>query len=240
MGVFHVMLNIIKIKIRKKVVKTLTPYNKYDILKERYNMKKNDNLYSAIEKFHNDNLYLPTRTIYFGKADVNIDSEESNEVNCITAGQVIKNLHILNALNSKKPITLFLNSPGGSWEDGMAIFDVIKTISSPVIIIGMGKIYSMATVIIQSAKKRILMPNSLFMIHDGFEGYVGDCKSMEAWAENSKHTRKRMYEIYYENMKKKNKKITIKKIEEMCSHDTILTAKETVNIGLADEILEEN
>lgn len=198
-------------------------------------MKRVPNLFASIEKFHNDNLYLPTRTIYFGRADINTDSEESNEVNCITAGQVIKNLHILNFLDSKSPITLLLNSPGGSWEDGMAIYDVIKTIKSPVVIIGMGKIYSMASVIIQSAKKRILMPNALFMIHDGFEGYVGDTKSFEAWAKNAKDVRETMYKIYYSRMKKK--RVTLKQIEEMCSHDTILTAKEAVKLGLADNIM---
>lgn len=200
-------------------------------------MKRLPNLFASIEKFHSDNLYIPTRTIYFGKADVNIDTETSNEVNCITAGQIIKNLHILNHLDSKNPITIFLNSPGGSWEDGMAIYDTIKIIKSPVVIVGMGKIYSMASVVIQSAKKRTLMPNSLFMIHDGTEFIAGECKSVEAWAKNSKYIRQEMYKIYYERMKKTNKKITLKQIEEMCSHDTILTAEEAVNIGLADEIM---
>jgi len=200
-------------------------------------MKRIPNLFVSIEKFHNDNLYLPTRTIYFGRADINTETDESNEVNCITAGQVIKNLHILNFLDNKSPITLLLNSPGGSWEDGMAIYDVIKTIKAPVIIVGMGKIYSMASVIIQSAKKRYLMPNSLFMIHDGSEVIVGDSKSVEAWAKNAKEVRETMYKIYYNRMKKKKKRITLKQIEEMCSHDTILTAEEAVKIGLADKIM---
>jgi len=200
-------------------------------------MKKINNLFLSIEKFHGDNLYLPTRTIYFGKPEVFGENSEANEVNCITGGQLIKNLHILNVLDSKEPITLLLNSPGGSWEDGMAIFDVIQTIKAPVIIVGMGKVYSMASVIIQSAYERLLMPHSLFMIHDGFDGYVGDSKSFEAWGKKAEDIRKTMYEIYYNCMKKTNKKITLKQIENMCSHDTILTAEEAVKVGLADSIM---
>jgi len=46
-----------------------------------------------------------------------------------------------------------------------------------------------------------------------------------------------MYEIFYQQMKKKDKKITLKKIEDICSHDTIINAKKAVEIGLADEVI---
>lgn len=193
-----------------------------------------DNLLYNIEKFHADNLYLPTRTVYFGKIANEI--EDYDVVNCVTASQLIKNLHILDTI-SCAPINLLLNTPGGSWDDGMAIYDVIRFINSPVYIIGMGKIYSMGSIIIQAGDKRLLMPNTLFMIHDGHDGYVGDAKSYEAWAEISKDIRMKMYEIYHQHMVKKDKRITIKHIEDMCSHDKILNAEQTVEIGLADEIM---
>jgi len=193
------------------------------------------NIFNVIEKFHADNLYIPTRTIYFGKNDIYEDNP-ANEINYATAGQLIKNLHILDGINQEN-ITLLLNTPGGNWEDGMAIYDIIKKIKSKVIIIGMGKIYSMGSVVLQAGYKRWLMPNTYVMIHDGYDGFIGDTKSYEAWAKIAKDIRNTMYKIYYRGMKKKNFKITIKDIENMCSHDKIFTASEAVEIGLADKVL---
>ena len=187
-----------------------------------------------IEKFHSDNLYIPTRTIYFG--GTNLLDEDPDEVNCKTAGQLIKNLHILEA-KEKAPISILLNTPGGSWEDGIAIYDLIKKTKSKITIIGMGKLYSMGSIILQAADKRMLLPNTIVMIHDGADGFSGDAKSYENWAEFSKHVRKTMYKIYYDNMKKKKTKITLKDIEDMCAHDNWFTAKEAIKIGLADRIM---
>jgi ATP-dependent Clp protease protease subunit len=188
-----------------------------------------------VEKFHADNLYVPTRTIYFGASGVDSDTD-NDEINCRTVAQLIKNLHVLEN-KEQKPITILLNTPGGSWEDGIAVYDLIKKIKSNVTIIGMGKLYSMGSIIFQAADKRILLTNATIMIHDGSDGYIGDAKSYENWAEFSKHIRKTMYKIYYDRMKKKKKKITLKDIEEMCSHDTWFTAKDAVRMGLADKVM---
>jgi ATP-dependent Clp protease protease subunit len=195
----------------------------------------NDLFLAGMVLFHETNLYIPTRTIYFG--GVGVDSNTDNdEVNCRTVGQLIKNLHILET-REIGPISLLLNTPGGSWEDGIAVYDLINNLKSEVTIIGMGKIWSMGSIIFQAGTKRILMPNSTIMIHDGHDGYVGDAKSFENWAMDSKRVRNIMYTIYYDRMKKRNPKITLKDIENMCAHDKILDAKESVEIGLADLIM---
>jgi len=197
--------------------------------------KINDLFLSNTAIFHEMNLHLPTRTIYFGS--VGVDSQtDSDEVNCRTVGQLIKNLHILET-KEIRPISLLLNTPGGSWEDGIAVYDLIKNLKSKVTIIGMGKIWSMGSIIFQSGHKRILLPNTTILIHDGTDGYIGDAKSFENWAEDSKRVRNIMYNIYYEKMVKKTPKITLKDIENMCTHDKILNAEEAVNIGLADQIM---
>lgn len=188
-----------------------------------------------VEKFHSDNLYVPTRTIYFGGTGLDFENTE-DEVNCRTVGQFIKNLHILES-KEIAPISVLLNTPGGSWEDGMAVYDLIQNLKSKVNILGMGKVWSMGGIIFQAGYKRILMPNATIMIHDGRDGYVGDSKSFESWAEDSKRVRHVMYKIYYENMKKKKPRITLQDIEDMCSHDKIFTAKDAVRWGLADRIL---
>ena len=194
----------------------------------------NDLFLANVEKFHSDNLYIPTRTIYFG--GTSLLDDDPDEVNCKTAGQLIKNLHILEN-KEKGPITILMSTPGGSWEDGIAMYDLIKKAKSNITIVGMGKLYSMGSIILQGADKRVLMPNATIMIHDGNDGYNGDAKSYENWAEFSKHTRKTMYKIYYDKMKKKKAKITLKDVEEMCGHDNWFTAKEAVRIGLADRIM---
>lgn len=184
--------------------------------------------------FHNTNLYVPTRTIYFGGDDP--DLEESESVNCNTAAELIKNLHILDTKESA-PITILLNTPGGYWEDGFAIYDSIKRIKSKVEIIGIGKLYSMGSVIFQAGDRRLMLSNSTMMIHDGQDGYIGDPKSFKSWADWSVKCRKNLYQVYYEKMKEKNPKITLEEIESMCSHDTIFNAKECIKVGLADKVL---
>jgi ATP-dependent Clp protease protease subunit len=195
----------------------------------------NDLFLAGMILFHETNLYIPTRTIYFGGVGVD-SSSDNDEVNCRTVGQLIKNLHILET-REIGPISLLLNTPGGSWEDGIAVYDLINNLKSEVTIIGMGKVWSMGSIIFQAGTKRILMPNSTMMIHDGHDGYVGDAKSFENWAMDSKRVRNIMYNIYYERMKKRNPKITLKDIENMCAHDKILDAKESVEIGLADLVM---
>jgi ATP-dependent Clp protease protease subunit len=185
--------------------------------------------------FHETNLYLPTRTIYFG--GVGVDSDMDNdEVNCRTVGQLIKNLHVLESKETA-PISLLLNTPGGYWPDGIAVYDLIQKLKSEVNILGMGKLWSMGSIIFQAGTKRVLMQNATIMIHDGSDGYEGDAKSFENWAKDSKRIREVMYKIYYDKIKVKKPKITIKDIESMCAHDTIFTAKEAVKIGLADKLL---
>lgn len=197
--------------------------------------KISDLFLSQIEQFQSNNIYLPTRTVYFGSVGVDA-STDNDEVNCRTVAQIIKNLHILEA-KERAPISILLNTPGGSWEDGIAVYDLIKKLKSKVTIIGMGKIYSMGSVIFQSGYKRILMPNTTMMIHDGSDGYIGDSKSFENWAKDSKRVREVMYKIYYNKIKEKKPRITLKDIENMCGHDTIFTAKEAVKIGLADRCM---
>ena len=79
---------------------------------------------------------------------------------------------------------------------------------------------------------------SIMMVHDGREWYDGEVKNFEAWGEFSKkHFRAYAYKIYYKKMKEKNKRITMKKVEQMCNIDNIFTAKEAVKLGLADRLI---
>lgn len=84
---------------------------------------------------------------------------------------------------SKKPITLYLNTPGGNIVDGLAIFDLIQRINKevPVDIVATGSCMSMGTIILQAGRKRLSTPNTYFMLHElsaGMEGKLGDQKDL--------------------------------------------------------------
>lgn len=188
-----------------------------------------------INQLHNNNLYIPDRLIYFGAIDTSLE-DAPDEVNSLTSAQVIKNLYLLEQINHNQ-ITLILNSIGGSWDDGIAIYDYIKSLKSKVKIVVLGKAWSMGSIILQAGSHRIIYKHTSLLIHDGSEAYAGTSKDFEAWAKRSLITREQMYKIYYEQVKKKRKKITLQQIEDMCNHDFILTGKEIIDIGLADKII---
>ena len=194
-------------------------------------MRKNR---SDFSKFHDYDTYIPKRFVYFG-SEIDIEGEE-NGVDYASAKKVIKNLLFLNSINHKM-ITLYINTPGGCWYQGMAIYDVIKSIKSPVKAIGIGQVMSMGTIIFQACKYRYLLKNTTFMIHDGYEGAFGEAKTFESWAEFSKKVREQMYEIYLAKIQKKHKKFTLYQVEQLCNHDKIMTATEAVKLGLADKII---
>jgi len=186
-----------------------------------------------VDLFHEVNLHVPSRTIYFGGSPYTLD-----EVDSVSVAEVIKNLHLLEHLDPGRPITIHLNSCGGSWYDGIIIYDCIKALESPVTIIGMGKCFSMGSIILQAGDARVLMPHTYLMCHMGSDGYSGHSQDFINWAEVSKRVNKEMMQIYYEQMVKKNPKITVKQIEKMFDHDTVFNAEEAVKLGLADIIMD--
>lgn len=186
------------------------------------------------DRFLEHDCLIAPRIIYFGSTR---DAEGSEEgVDYSSAKRVIKNLLFLNSVN-KQLITLYINTPGGCEFNGMAIYDVIKKIKAPVKAIGIGQVMSMGSIIIQACKYRYLTKECTFMIHDGTFGTESDSKSFEAWGKWSGYFRARMYKIYYDKMRLKKKRITLKEVEEMCSHDRIMTAEQAVKIGLVDKIV---
>ncbi len=183
--------------------------------------------------------YLPSkRMIYLGSHNPETESGEGESgTDCQMAEFFIKAItHI--GHTSKKPIIIHMNNLGGSWDHGMAIYDAIRASSSHIYGICWGQAMSMGSIITQACDTRIVAPHCTFMIHDGFDTINGTCKSVEAWAKHSTKLRQRMYEIYLSRMKSAKSRINIKKIEELCSHDTIFTAEEAVEQGLADWVLE--
>jgi ATP-dependent Clp protease protease subunit len=196
-------------------------------------MKSN---HKVFELFHETNCLITKRLVYFGSEHYDEDDCGETGVDFASASKLIKNLLYLDRIK-KGTIYLFFNSPGGDWHHGMAIYDCILGLRSKVIFTGFGYVRSMGSIIMQACDKRYLTPNCKVMIHDGTFGHYDIPKSTEAWAEESKKTRQKMYQIYYDGMIKKDKNITLKRIEDMCSHDFIIEGEDAVKIGLADKVL---
>ncbi len=183
--------------------------------------------------------YLPSkRMIYVGSHDPGIESGEGESgTDCQMSEFFIKAITHLNLI-SNKPIVVHMNNLGGSWDHGMAMYDVIRASTAHIYGICWGLAMSMGSIIIQACDTRIAAPHCTFMIHDGFEDLSGTCRSVEAWAKYVTKTRERMYEIYFSRMKAAKPRITILKIKELCSHDTIYVANDAVDQGLVDWVLE--
>ena len=188
-----------------------------------------------LDRYFDYNIFAPKRILFLGSHS-DTDGEESG-VNYEMFDCFLKGITYLDSI-AETPITVHMNTMGGDWYHGMAMFRAIRACRSHVTVLAWGYACSMGSVILQAADTRIVAKNCVLMIHDGSDGLVGGAKTVEAWGEQSKKTRKDMYRIYLERMKAVDPKMTLRKVEDMCSHDRIFSPEETVAVGLADWVLE--
>jgi ATP-dependent protease ClpP protease subunit len=137
---------------------------------------------------------------------------------------------------------------GGFWEEGMAIYDTIRSCPWPVTILNYTHARSMSSIIFQAANKRIMMPNSSFMFHDGTFGIEGTVKQVKSAVRFGDVADKTMLEIYAKMMNEQGEfkgkgtdKIKIWLRKEMDKkEDVYLIAEDAVKYGLADEVFDYN
>jgi ATP-dependent Clp protease, protease subunit len=187
------------------------------------------------------NIDTVSRTIFFmpwnAAGDIGSNyARDPWEVDDWSASSLIKGLHILEMLNHK-PITVKWLSYGGDWDAGMGIFDYIKTMKSKVNLHAYGRIRSMGTILLQACNKRILSENCLFLIHYGYAWCESSQKDFEAFAENLKKDNTTTEDIYLEQIHKKHPKFTREKLQDLMKYDKYMTAKEAVDLGLADGLI---
>lgn len=179
----------------------------------------------SIDRFFDYQVHVESRTIFVGDG-------EDDEIDPKVACAVTKAFHVLTDASKERPITVYINSFGGCWFSGMAIYDVIKNCPCRVTAYVVGAAMSMGSIILQAADERIIYPNGTIMVHDGYETRVGDIpQTFVNWAEYSKKTRNRMYKIYAERSGK-----PVSFWRRKCSADLILSAQEAKNLGLVDSI----
>ena len=187
-----------------------------------------------IEIFMDHNIDEDNNVLYMGSENYDYDSDETG-VDFLMAERVIKGLHYLDS-KATNGITIKMNNVGGDWYHGMAIYDAIKSCKNRVTIIVYGHAMSMGSIILQAADHRIMMPHSRLMIHVGSNGFYGHSTNFDRWAEENKRINEEMYAIYLKRIKEIKPRFKKDKVVEICKFDSFYTAKETVALGLADEV----
>ena len=156
------------------------------------------------------------------------------DVNSHTANLVVAQLLFLQNEDPKKDIQIYINSPGGSVYDGMAIYDTIKHIKNDVSTVGIGLQASMGAFLLSSGTKgkRFLLPHSKVMIHQPSSGTRGKVSDMEIDLKESLKVRELLNEILAKNTGQK-----LSKVEKDVDRDYWMTAEEAVKYGLADKVI---
>jgi ATP-dependent Clp protease protease subunit len=156
------------------------------------------------------------------------------EVNEHTANIVVAQLLHLAYEDPDKDISLYINSPGGSVSDGLAIYDTMQFIKPDVATYGMGLQASMGAFLLSSGTKgkRYMLPNSRAMIHQPSSGTQGKVTDQEISLRESIRIKKLLNEILARNTSQK-----LSKIEKDVDRDFWLDAKEAVEYGLADKVI---
>jgi ATP-dependent Clp protease protease subunit len=157
-----------------------------------------------------------------------------DEVNHQTASIVIAQLLFLEAEDPKKEIKLYINSPGGSIQSGLAIIDTMNLIKCEVATVCTGMAASMGAMILsQGAKgKRFILPNAEVMIHQPLTGVEGQASDIEITA---KHILK-LKDVLYKMLAKATGK-DIKVIEKDSDRNFWMDAEEAKKYGIVDEII---
>lgn len=166
---------------------------------------------------------LADRIVWFGE-----------EVNNRTANRCVRQLTYLALEDAKKPITLYLNSPGGSIVDGMAVYDTIRRSPAPVHCIVSGMAASMGAIILSGCAKghRKIMKHGEVLLHQPLGGARGQATDVEISAKRILKMKEMLLKILAENCGQ-----PYEKVAEDCDRDYWLDADEAKAYGIVDEVL---
>ena len=156
------------------------------------------------------------------------------EVNATTASLVVAQMLYLEAQDPDKEIQFYINSPGGSVTDGMAIYDTMQYVKCDVSTICVGMAASMGAFLLSSGTpgKRIILPNAEVMIHQPSAGTQGKVTDMEIDVEHFLRIKQRLNKILAANTGKSEAEI-----KEASERDHWMTAEEAKEFGLVDKII---
>lgn len=150
------------------------------------------------------------------------------------AATITAQLLFLESEDPKSEISLYVNSPGGVVTAGMAIYDTMRYISSPVSTLCLGQASSMGSLLLAGgdAGSRRALPNAKIMLHQPSGGYQGQASDLAIHAEEILKTRRNLNRIYSEHTGQ-----DVEEIERVMERDTFFTAEEAREFGVIDEVV---
>ena len=158
----------------------------------------------------------------------------SGEINKDSADKFIKDLLVLDA-ESQDPIKVFINSPGGDVDAGFAIYDMVRFVSCPVIMIGMGLVASAASLVLLAvpAERRVALPNSSYLIHQPLSEMKGNATDIEIHALQLEKVKAKLNSIISEATG-----TDLETVAADTDRDHWLNAEEARSYGLVSRIVE--
>jgi ATP-dependent Clp protease protease subunit len=181
--------------------------------------------YQRMREMTLDDLLLENRIVFM-----------IGEINYRMATEVIMKMLYLDNLKRGVEISLYINSPGGSVDDTMAIYDTMRFIGSPVATYCIGRAQSGGAIILAAGTKgrRHALPHAKVMLHQPWGGVTGQAEDIRIQAEEILRAKRTINEIL-----SKHTGLTPDKIAEETERDKYMTAEEALKYGLIDDVLKE-
>ena len=156
------------------------------------------------------------------------------EVNSVTSRLVVAQLLYLEAQDPDKEIQFYINRPGGSVTDGMAIYDTMQYIKCDVSTICIGMAASMGAFLLSAGTKgrRLALPNAEIMIHQPSAGTQGQITDMAIHLKRLETIKKRMNQILADNTGR-----SLEEVTAACERDNFMSAEEAKDFGLVDQVI---
>ena len=144
-------------------------------------------------------------------------------------------LLFLESENPKKDISMYINSPGGVVTSGLAIYDTMQYIKSPVTTVCMGMAASMGSFLLMAGEKgqRIALPNARIMVHQPSGGFSGQASDIERHAQDIIKTKRKLNELYAKHTGQ-----PVEEVERVLDRDHFMTADEAKAWGIIDHVYE--
>ena len=149
---------------------------------------------------------------------------------------IVAQLLFLEAENPKKEIAMYINSPGGVVTSGLAIYDTMQFIRSPISTLCVGQAASMGSLLLAAGRKdmRFALPNARIMLHQPSGGFQGQATDIMLHAQEILNIKKRLNDIYVKHTGQ-----ALKKIEDALERDYFLTAEMAVEWGVVDKVIDQ-
>ncbi|MGJ5204281.1 ATP-dependent Clp protease proteolytic subunit [Bradyrhizobium sp. HKCCYLR20261] len=160
----------------------------------------------------------------------------NGEVNDTVSALVCAQLLFLEAENPKRPIHLYINSPGGVVTSGLAMYDTMQFVKAPVHTLCMGTARSMGSFLLMAGEpgERTALPNASLHVHQPLGGFQGQASDIMIHAREMEQTKRRMIRLYAEHCGR-----SYEDVERTLDRDHFMTADEAQDWGLIDRVVKQ-